>query len=294
MITHPPDHITPGLDLASSAAAEWTALVSTAVVGTDRRLPPPADPGWQVWCSSTDPAVALLDRAAAVVVARRAGARADAATDAPLPAAPVDTRPPCSAACAARLDRIVGGQHDVLLPEWLNVCGSSGAQLPWAALPALLLRGRRHPELDQAVRQLAGARADWLAEVMPELGVRVGRSAPGRSAPGRSAAAATPTGWGQPPVLTDSGAIVSGIVQVFVDGMATWAAAPQLRLTAAAIDPAWLPTLIVQLSRLPFHAATQRTLADVLSLAEFRLAMLREFHPPTSEPLSIASQVDHS
>jgi hypothetical protein len=242
-----------------------------------------------VWCSSTDPAVALLDRAAAVVVARRAGARADTATDAPLPPAPVDSRPPCSAACAARLQRILAGQHDVLLPEWLNVCGSTGAQLPWAALPGLLLRGRRHPQLDQAVRQLAGARADWLAEVLPELGVRAGRSAPARSA-----AAATPTAWGQSPVLTDSGAIVSGIVQVFVDGMATWAAAPQLRLTTAAIDPAWLPTLVAQLSRLPFHAATQRTLADVLSLAEFRLAMLREFHPATSPSPSTPSSAPSS
>ena len=48
----------------------------------------------------------------------------------------------------------------------------------------------------------------------------------------------------------DSGAVISGVVQVFVDGMATWAAAPQLRLIVASLDPAWLPALVAQLSRL--------------------------------------------
>jgi hypothetical protein len=64
---------------------------------------------------------------------------------------------------------------------------------------------------------------------------------------------------------------------VFVDGLATWATTPQLRLVASAVDPAWLPTLVAELSRLPFHAGTERARADVLGFAEFRLAMLHEF-----------------
>ena len=70
---------------------------------------------------------------------------------------------------------------------------------------------------------------------------------------------------------------MSGVVQVFVDGMATWAAAPQLRIIVASLDPAWLPPLIAELSRLPFQPSTERTRAEVVALAEFRLAMLREF-----------------
>jgi hypothetical protein len=78
-------------------------------------------------------------------------------------------------------------------------------------------------------------------------------------------------------------------VQVFVDGLATWAAAPQLRLTVAAIDPVWLPALVVQLSRLPFLSSTERTRAEVLGLTEFRVAMLREFDRAALTPHSSTS-----
>ena len=192
-----------------------------------------------------------------------------------------------------------------------TACGSG--RYPSAVLSSMRRSTRPHP--GRSARCTAARMAERLRvqRRAVALGSAAGVVAQG-PAPSRARSGGTPTGRGasrlagrgaaragcpRRPVRTRtirgcSDAIVSGIVQVFVDGMATWAAAPQLRLTAAAIDPAWLPTLIVQLSRLPFHAATQRTLADVLSLAEFRLAMLREFHPPTSEPLSIAPQVDHS
>jgi hypothetical protein len=261
-------------DLARSAVDEWGALVSAAIVGTDRRVPPPAEPGWQPWATASDPAVALLDRAAAVVVARRAGACPPPPPPAP-PAAPVDTRPPCPSACSVRLTRILAGEHDVLLAEWLERCEALDVQLPWAALPVLLLRGRRVPELDSVVRRMSRGRAAWLAEVLPELGVRPTGAT--TRAPQAPAAAAAGHVWGRPPAPPDSAAAVSGIVQVFVDHLASWAAAPQLRLVVAAVDPAWLPALVAELSRLSFHAPTERTRADVLSLAEFRLAMVHEF-----------------
>jgi hypothetical protein len=61
----------------------------------------------------------------------------------------------------------LAGEHDLLLPEWFQRCEAAGAQLPWAALPALLLKGRRNPALDATVRRLAAGRASWLAEVVP-------------------------------------------------------------------------------------------------------------------------------
>jgi hypothetical protein len=292
----------PRAGLAASALAEWSVLVSTAVIGTDRRVPTPAEAGWQPWGSSTDPAVALLDRATAVVVARRAGARPHPSPSAALPLAPADPRPACPPQCAARLERILAGEHDVLLPEWLHCCDTVGAQLPWAALPTLLLRGRRHTELDQVVRSLAGGRATWLAEVLPELGVRTTRATTATSSapPPNGPAVTSVAPWGRPPAPADSGAAMSGVVQVFVDGLATWAAAPQLRLITAALVPDWLPPLIAQLSQLGFHAATERTRADVLALAEFRLAMLHEFHAAatllpaaTSADRPVSRQGDH-
>ena len=252
--------------LGGSAADEWAALVATAVLGTDRRLPPPPLPGWDAWGRATDPAVAVLDRSVAVVAARRAGACPVPTPEGVLPPAPFDERPPCPPPCGIRLTRILAGEHDVLLPEWLTLVESLGVQLPWASLPTLLLRARRNPRLDQVVRRLAHGRAAWLADAVPELGVSVQGLVP----------KADSLLFAPPPRVPDSGAVVASIVTLFVDGQATWATAGQLRILTAAIDPVWLPSLVVELSRMPFQAGTERTRADVLGLAEFRLEMHRE------------------
>ena len=252
--------------LGASAADEWAALVATAVLGTDRRLPPPPLAGWDAWGRAADPAVAVLDRAVAVVAARRAGACPVPTPEGVLRPAPFDDRPPCPLPCGIRLARILAGEHDVLLPEWLALVEGLGVQLPWVSLPTLLLRARRNPRLDQVVRRLAGGRAAWLADAVPELGVSVQGLVPKADSPP----------FAPPPRVPDSGAVVASIVTLFVDGQATWATAGQLRILTAAIDPVWLPSLVVELSRMPFQAGTERTRADVLGLAEFRLEMHRE------------------
>ncbi len=280
-------------DLGREAASEWSALVATAVVGTDRRLPPPPAHGWEAWGRASDPAVAVLDRAAAVVAARRAGGcPADAGDRAVPPPAPVDDRPPCPTACAARLGRVLAGEQPELLGEWLHRCDRAGVQLPWAVLPTLLLRGRRDPGLDATVRRLARGRAEWLAAVVPELGVAARPTSARAGAPSRSARAtgrATPSAAGPeerpaPAAAPDPAAVVAGIVGLFADGAATWAAAPQLRAVVATLDPAWLPRLVAQLSQLAFHAPSERTRAEVIALAEFRHELHREFDTAERPP----------
>ena len=64
---------------------------------------------------------------------------------------------------------------------------------------------------------------------------------------------------------------------MFYDRLATWAAAPEMRLAAASIDPVWLPSLVAELSRIGFDPVVERTRSDVLRFAEFRHEMLREF-----------------
>ncbi len=254
--------------LARSAADEWDALVAVAVVGTDRHRVPPPGPGWDTWATAADPAVAVLDRAAAVVAARRSGVLPGPALPGVEPVAD-DPRPVCSPACATRLQRLLAGEHDLLLAEWFQRCEEVGARLPWVVLPGLLLRGRRSPGLDLVVRRLAGPRAAWLAGVMPELGVR--------------AVPAPPAGRGgaveplRPPThIADSPGAVAGICGAFVDRAVTWASAPQLRQLVAALDPEVLPGLIASLAAVSFDPGTERTRAELLALAEFRLAMLRE------------------
>ena len=254
--------------LGAAARAEWSTLVTTAVLGTDRRPLPPAAPGWESPVPADDHAVELLNRAAAVATARRSGMRPSKAPPVIEPV-PVDPRPMCPPAAAAQLSRMLAGQHDVLLPEWFARCRAAGFQLPPHLLPALLLRGRRNPAFDIAVRAIAGARAAWLAEAMPELRIK--------ATPGTVPVGGDPFLPPRPP--PDSGAVVSAIVETFLDRSATWAAVGQIRLAVAALDPSWLPALILELNRAPFHAMTERTRVELLGLAQLRTEMLAVLIP---------------
>ncbi len=252
--------------LGASAAAEWDALVATAVVGTDRRQPPPPQPGWDTWSQADDPAVEVLDRAAAVVAARRAGVMALPPSEVLVPVAPDDARTPCPVSCADRLQRLLAGEHPVLLAEWLDLVERHDCALPWEMLPALLLRGRRDSALDQTVRRLARGRAAWLAELVPELGVVV--SPPMR----RDSAPLMP-----PAPLAESAAAASAVVATIAEGRASWTMLPHLELVVASLDPFDLAPFVASLAAIGFDVASERTRVALLSLAEFRIDMRREF-----------------
>jgi hypothetical protein len=117
-----------------------------------------------------DPAAALLDRAALLTVARRAGRRPDHAE--PPPAAGPDPRPAVSPAAGRRLARMLGGEHPDLLPEWLAAAAARGARPPAQLLPALLDRALRPPlgsfRLRRLVAEAGGSRARWLAWLNPD------------------------------------------------------------------------------------------------------------------------------
>ena len=126
---------------------------------------PPADdddPG--------DPAAVLLDRAALLTAARRAGRRPDRAE--PLPVCAPDPRPTVSPAAARRLRRLISGEHPDLLTEWLAAVVARGLRLPPQLLPALLDRARRgrpaDPELPRLLAEAGGPRARWLAALSPD------------------------------------------------------------------------------------------------------------------------------
>lgn len=248
--------------LAQTAAHEWSSLVTAAVLGTDRRPLPPPMSGWGSLRHVDDPALELLDRAASVATARRAGVKPSIAPP-PVTPAPVDDRPVCPDRAADILALLLKGTHDILLPEWLALCGASGFQPPRHFAPTLLLRGRRNPGFDLVVRGLIGPLAGWLAEAMPELGVSV------IPKPATGIEAYLPP---MPP--SDSGAVVSAIMTTFADRSATWAAVAQLRQAVAAIEPRWLPALILELDRVPFHAVTERTRVELIGMAEMRREMV--------------------
>ncbi|MGW0984694.1 DUF5691 domain-containing protein [Streptomyces sp. NPDC002486] len=168
-------------------ADAWEGLVTTALLGTDRRTPPGAAPG-------PDAPAALLDAAAAQTVRRRAGLRPARAAERPQPA-PRDTRPPLPPAAARRLAMLLadrpgpsgGGRRGTapdlteLLPQWLTAANARGfAPLPHL-LPALLDAARGRTDLRPAALEFAGPRALWLARLNPDWRFAL-RATPGGSA----------------------------------------------------------------------------------------------------------------
>ncbi|MER8221955.1 DUF5691 domain-containing protein [Streptomyces sp. NPDC094143] len=168
-------------------ADAWEGLVTTALLGTDRRTPPGTAPG-------QDAPVALLDAAAVETVRRRAGLRPARAARRPRPA-PEDRRPPLPAAAARRLAMLLadrpgasgGGRRGTapdlmeLLPQWLAAANARGFAPPPQLLPALLDAARGRTDLRPAALEFAGPRALWLARLNPDWRFAL-RAAPGGGA----------------------------------------------------------------------------------------------------------------
>ncbi|MEU5079095.1 MULTISPECIES: DUF5691 domain-containing protein [Streptomyces] len=165
----------------------WEELVTTALLGTDRRAPAHVPPG------RTAPA-ALLDAAAVATVRRRAGLRPGRAARRP-ERAPADPRPPLPAPAARRLTTLLadrsggagggrrGSSPDLieLLPQWLAAANAHGYAAPPQALPALLDAARGRTDLRPAALAFAGPRALWLARLNPDWRFAL-RAAPGGGA----------------------------------------------------------------------------------------------------------------
>ncbi|GAA3953438.1 DUF5691 domain-containing protein [Streptomyces marokkonensis] len=152
----------------------WEELVTSALLGTDRRTPPDCERG-------PGAPAALLDAAAAETVRRRAGLRPARAPRRPEPA-PEDPRPPLPAAAARRLTMLLtdrpgaggGGRRGAapdlmeLLPQWLATANARSYAAPPQALPALLDAARGRTDLRPAALAFAGPRALWLARLNPD------------------------------------------------------------------------------------------------------------------------------
>ncbi|MEU2928276.1 DUF5691 domain-containing protein [Streptomyces sp. NPDC007251] len=172
---------------ATAPAISWDDLVTTALLGTDRR--PVTYAG-----ASREAPLALLDAAAVAIVRRRAGLRPARAARRPEPA-PEDPRPALPAAAARRLatllaDRSGGGSGGrrgsspdlvELLPQWLAAANAHGYAAPPQALPALLDAARGRTDLRPAALAFAGPRALWLARLNPDWRFAL-RASPGGGA----------------------------------------------------------------------------------------------------------------
>ncbi|MFD5428881.1 DUF5691 domain-containing protein [Streptomyces sp. NPDC127084] len=156
----------------TTRATDWEELVSSALLGTDRRTPPSG-----VLSPGKEATVALLDAAAMHTVRRRAGLTPAAARPLPEPA-PQDTRPPLPGPARRRLAQLLAGRAapsgsggrrgtapdlTELLPQWLAAANEKGYRAPASALPALLEAARARTDLRPAALRFAGPRGLWLA-----------------------------------------------------------------------------------------------------------------------------------
>ncbi|MEU7205051.1 DUF5691 domain-containing protein [Streptomyces sp. NPDC045470] len=174
MIEAPGAHGT-RLGPAATPEPSWDELVSSALLGTERRTPPVAAR------EGRSTAAALLDAAAVSTVRRRAALRPAPARERPVPA-PADPRPPLPPAARRRLALLLadrngaGGGHrrgtapdlTELLPQWLAAAAQHGYRAPEALLPALLDAARARTDLRAAALDFAGPRALWLARLNDE------------------------------------------------------------------------------------------------------------------------------
>jgi len=279
---------------------EWARLLTTAVLGTDRR-PLPAHPGGVTSGFGEgipDAAVALLDRVAAVSLARKAGACAGPPVLLLAPPS-ADDRPPCPPAATDRLGALLSGAPGELLREWLQLLVDSGRRLPPEHLPALSLRAARDPALMSLVAEASGPLLPWLREVAPAL-----FSGPRRAGPASDKATAksstvpvdadallaatapatlldaatlellagTPAPW--PPLL--GAQVVEVVTTSFHEGRLTWRNQPQLQRLVLALDPAFLGPLVDGIQGAPPLAQQLPVQLAVDDLARTRIAIREE------------------
>jgi len=152
----------------------WSEHITAALLGTRRRAVPamslfdsvPAAEGFVEWQGAADPAGRLLEQAAVLTVARRAGWPAAEAE--PIAAAPPETVPLVPAVAAGRLARMLRGDHAKALPEWLAAAERAGYRVPARLLPELLERGRGDRALRPFIARTTGRRGLWLALQNPD------------------------------------------------------------------------------------------------------------------------------
>ena len=149
----------------------WASLVTTALLGTDRRDPPVPDGliGDLVADSvRADPSSRMLAAVAACTAVRRAGVRPAPPVDRLAPPPP-DDRPACAPAAVDRWHHVTTS-WPVLEDEWMLTVIARGWRLAPELVPAVLARHRRDPLRRARAIVAAGGLAGWLLDHVADLG----------------------------------------------------------------------------------------------------------------------------
>jgi hypothetical protein len=160
--------------VGSGAELSWADLVDMATVGLTRRPLRSSGPvelagsagAYGGALDRADPAGTVLDAAALVSAAQRAGMQAADGVRGPGRAEP-DTAPELPARAAGVVRRAMGADLGVLT-DLLGEAGRRGYRVPAPMLPALLDLAVRDAGLRAAVAGVLGQRGRWLAGYRPD------------------------------------------------------------------------------------------------------------------------------
>ncbi|NKB40262.1 MAG: hypothetical protein GKR86_04255 [Ilumatobacter sp.] len=148
----------------------WAELVTTSLLGTDRRDPPEAGGLIGDLVADTaraDPSTRMLAAVAACTAVRRAGVRPADPID-PLAPPLSDDRAECVPAAVERWHHIITS-WPVLEDEWILTLVGRGWRLAAELVPPALHRHRRDSIRRARVLVAAGPLADWLMDHVPDL-----------------------------------------------------------------------------------------------------------------------------
>ncbi|MFK7920005.1 MAG: hypothetical protein AB8G14_18160 [Ilumatobacter sp.] len=193
----------------------WRELVTTALLGTDRREPPTVDgPIGELVADAVrvDPSARMLAQVAACTAVRRAGV---------LPGVPLarlagpelDGRPSCTPAAVERW-RHITTSWPVLEDEWMLTLIEQGWRIAPDLVAAMLQRHRRDRVRRARVIVAAGPLAGWLIEHLPELDVTTQRALTADEAEWLAELPTLPIPPELEPLLDASGAEVGGTIAV--------------------------------------------------------------------------------
>jgi hypothetical protein len=151
----------------------WPDLIKTALLGTARQpLALPAQPGQLgdvlARIDVSDAEHALLSASAIVSAYRRVGAQPVIMDVPALTTCTEETLPRCSARASLRLMALLNGEHQAVLPEWLNALALAHQRVPEERLPDLLDYGQTHVDLQTAIILVIGQCGAWLATQNPD------------------------------------------------------------------------------------------------------------------------------
>ena len=194
-----------------SVAEHWRELVSTAMLGTDRRDPPEPEGPLADLVDDTlraAPSERMLAQVAACTAVLRAGVQ-PAPPVARLQTPAADDRPVIVPAAADRWHHITVS-WPVLEDEWLLTLITNGWRVAPALVPAMLRRHRRDPVRRARAEIACGPLAGWLVELVPDLAARGGAGArPDLAAEGIAELSALPIPPDLEPLLSADGEVVA-------------------------------------------------------------------------------------